>query len=264
MTGMQVLQALEAPAQSYLEECERTARPRYIRWIAAAACLCLLLAVGVPLWRQYGPFPGVTTPGTTVAGGPAQSEAAGGSWNGMPDHVLASAPTVVGTGFTQEEIDCELNKWHFFYDETQDISWEDATVAKKGYSHVSLTETGNEVRRDFYDIPILYNGRIGAMVTIFRIDTTGEVSSQISYGGTGWDALNRVLDEHPGEDLLMAYVGYFLEAILTPEGEIIDFRGNAEGAPPPETPLETRFDADVDWYALLYSPDCVLNSAIRE
>ena len=258
MTGMQILQALENPAQEYLEECEKTARPHYIRWIAAAACLCVLLAVGVPLYRQYGYFPGASTPATTVAGGPVQSDAAGGSWNGMPDRVLAQAPTVVGTGFTQEEIDYELNKWKFFYDETQGVSWEDAEVAAKGYSHVSLTETGNEVRLDFYDLPILYNGRIGAMLTIYRIDT-GEVSSQISYGGTGWDSLNRVLDEHPGEDLLMVYVGHFLEAILTQEGEIIDFRGEPEGNPPPETPLEARFDADMDWYALLYSPDCVLN-----
>ena len=67
MTGMQILQALENPAQEYLEECEKTARPHYIRWIAAAACLCVLLAVGVPLYRQYGYFPGASTPATTVA-----------------------------------------------------------------------------------------------------------------------------------------------------------------------------------------------------
>ncbi len=258
MTGMQLLQALEDPAQDYLEECEKTARPHYIRWIAAAACLCVLLAVGVPLYRQYGYFPGASTPATTAAGGPVQTDGAGGSWNGMPDHVLAQAPTVTGTGFTQEEIDNELNKWKFFYDETQNISWEDAAVAEKGFSHVSLTEDGNEVRLDFYELPILYNGRIGAMLTVYRLHS-GEILSQISYGGTGWDALNRVLDEHPGEDLLMVYVGNFKEVCITPKGEIIDFRGEPEGNPPPETSIEARFDADVDWYSLLYSPACTLN-----
>ena len=268
MTGMQLLQALENPAQRYLEECEKTARPRYIRWIAAAACLCLVLAVGIPLvgiplYRQYGYFPGASTPGTTVAGGPVQTDEAGGSWNGMPDRILAQAPTVVGTGFTREEIENELNKWRFFYDETQGVSWADATVAETGFRHVSLTEDGNEVRLNYYDIPILYDGRIGAMLTVFRIDTTGEVSSQISYGGTGWDRLNAILDAHPGEDLLMVYVGYFMEAIITPEGEILDRREAPEGEPAPEVTLQDRFAGDVNWYQVLYSPECVLNSQIR-
>ena len=256
MTGMQLLQALENPAQRYLEECEKAARPRYIRWFAAAACLCLVLAVGIPLYRQYGYYSNATTPG-----GYEQTSEAGGGWNGMPDRIRAQAPTVVGTGFTREEIENELNKWRFFYDETQGVSWADATVAETGFRHVSLTEDGNEVRMNYYDIPILYDGRIGAMLTVFRIDTTGEVSSQISYGGTGWDRLNAILDAHPGEDLLMVYVGYFMEAVITPEGEILDRREAPADEPAPEITLQDRFAGDVNWYQVLYSPECMLNSA---
>ena len=250
MTGLQILQALETPAQNYLENCERSARPAYIRWIAAAACLCLLLAVGVPLYRQYGKD-------RVPDSGPLQTSAAAGGYD-MPEKVLAQAPTVVGTGFTQEEIDYGLGMWTQFSVLSAGEIPDDAVYAKTGFCHVSLTDDGNEVRRDFYDIPLLADGRIVGMVTLFRVD--GEVHSQFAYGGVGWDGLNRLLDAHPGEDLLMVYLGFY-EAILAPDGEILSIRDDPEGVP--ENPWREKFSADVNWYELLYAPDCILNSAIR-
>lgn len=253
MTSMQLLRAIGRPAQPYLSGARRV----LIRGLCAAACLCLAAAavLTVPRWTQGNvAATGATQAGSIVTTGAAQT-GEGSGCGIVPSEISLTAPVTAGEGFSEEEIAEQLAVWADWEEITGGAISDRARPALYGFSHVSLTGDGNLCRLNYYDIPIIDGGRIAGRVTVYRL-AGGEVASSLAYGGQGVErkALDRILDAHPDEALLMVYLGDFVEAVITPENEVLFL--NAE--------YPELFPAGVDYYTLFYSESCVIRSDIRE
>ncbi|MBR6939415.1 MAG: hypothetical protein IKH65_01255 [Clostridia bacterium] len=103
------------------------------------------------------------------------------------------------------------------------------SICTKGYGHVSIDEKGTRTfKADFIDCPILRNGKIVGIVTLFRDDIdNSKIYSSVSYGGR-YSALQKALDENPGEDLVFVYDGMAPEIIISKDNEMYFNPGHAE------------------------------------
>jgi hypothetical protein len=102
------------------------------------------------------------------------------------------------------------------------------SICTKGYGHVSIDEKGTRTfKAGFIDCPILRNGKIVGMVTLFRDNNDSKIYSSVSYGGR-YSALQKALDENPGEDLVFVYDGMAPEIIISKDNEMYFNPGPAE------------------------------------
>ncbi len=95
---------------------------------------------------------------------------------------------------------------------------------------MSIDEKGTRTfKADFIDCPILRNGKIVGIVTLFRDDIdNSKIYSSVSYGGRYSSALQKALDENPGEDLVFVYDGMAPEIIISKDNEMYFNPGPAE------------------------------------
>ena len=107
----------------------------------------------------------------------------------------------------------------------------------KGYRHVNLG-TQNVLKLDFIDLPIVQNGRIIAMMTLFRGDD-GELRSQLAAGGPTWEERMEIFEENPDDELAFFYYG-FRELVITPSNRIYCIGSMSE--------KKLDLDRDIDYY----------------
>lgn len=107
----------------------------------------------------------------------------------------------------------------------------------KGYRHINLGSE-NVLKLDFVDLPIVQNGRIIAMMTLYRGDD-GELRSQLAAGGPTWEERTEIFEENPDDDLAFFYYG-FKELVITPSNRIYCIGSMSEE--------KLDLDRDVDYY----------------
>ena len=107
----------------------------------------------------------------------------------------------------------------------------------KGYRHINLGSE-NVLKLDFVDLPIVQNGRIIAMMTLYR-DDAGELRSQLAAGGTTWEERMEIFEENPDDDLAFFYYG-FRELVITPSNRIYCIGSVSEE--------KLELDRNIDYY----------------
>lgn len=171
----------------------------------------------------------------------------------IEDYQIAPTPaTYIGTKITQEEIDYQIE-----INETMTIEYleelygtDDYTISHKGYYHVSLEKDGNHINYNYIRLPIYNsNGEIVGTVVLFR--SGDELLYQIDTGGAWFERLNAVLSEYPDQDILMLYIGDFVELVMTPDNKVHYLTGS----------VDNEFISGVDYYDLFYGADVAINSS---
>ena len=257
---------IEKHAVMRYELSERAQRPRPIlttrrlRVLAScAACLLVACAVGItiPLVQPHAKsndsinaslgealltdtMQGASGIGTESPTSPAESD-------GM-------TATAADTPITAEEID-SLDAYlqdlltHLMEKSAESIEGEMLTVIKNGYEHVTVNEDGTvSYHRNYLDLPVINTqGEIVAIITVYRHN--GQLTCQMSHGGSNIEKLNTLLQQYAGHDIVMLYIGDFTEAAITPDGKLHFLAGSADG-----------FDEDVDLYTYYRREGNILNS----
>lgn len=92
-------------------------------------------------------------------------------------------------------------------------------VCTKGYSPLTVsTKEGLFINTGFVDCPITKDGKIVAVVTVYK--NNGVLYDSVAYGGRGFATIQRAFEENPDEDLVFIYVNEVPEVIITKENKM--------------------------------------------
>ena len=92
-------------------------------------------------------------------------------------------------------------------------------VCTKGYRPLTVsTKDGLFINTGFVDCPITKDGKIVAVVTVYK--DNGVLYDSVAYGGRGFATIQRAFDENPDEDLVFIYVNEVPEVIITKENKM--------------------------------------------
>lgn len=229
---------------------EVKAKRNYGRYIVAAAAFVIVFAAalaGVSHVAKDGGEP-MPKPSTQAFGGADNTEEIG------------SGIKIEGDIITDEEIKAYVEEHK--HDRIGAIAAEygdfesEYKIFIKGYRHVNLGAE-NILKLDFVDLPIMQDGRIIAMMTLYR-SGDGELRSQLSAGGPTWDERTEIFEENPDDELAFFYYG-FRELVITPSNRIYCIGSMSEA--------ELDLDRDFDYYKIFkteynsFSLDDIKNEA---
>ncbi len=203
----------------------------YCKYIVAAAAFVIVFAAafaGVRHIAMDGGEP-MTAPTTYFFGGGDYTEEIG---DGIK---------IEGEIITDDEIRAYVEEHK--YDRIGAIAAEygdfesEYQIFVNGYRHVNL---GNEnvLKLDFVNLPIVQNGKIIAMLTLYRGDD-GELRSQIAAGGPTWDERTEIFEKNPDDELAFFYYG-FRELVITPSNRIYCIGSMSEE--------KLYLDREIDYY----------------
>lgn len=208
-------------------------RPKrnYVKYIAAVAAFIIVFAAA---------FAGVSHVATD-GGDPVTKPLTQGFGGGDYDEKIGDGIKIEGDIITDEEIKAYVKEDKYgrigaVAAEYGDFESE-YQIFIKGYRHVNLGAE-NTLKLDFVDLPIMQDGKIIAMMTLYRNDD-GELRSQLSAGGPTWDERTEIFEENPEDELAFFYYG-FRELIITPSNRIYCIGSMSEE--------KLDLDRDVDYY----------------
>lgn len=131
--------------------------------------------------------------------------------------------TVTGEKITDDEASAYLNKNRDSIISSLSASGtntKNANFSQKGYCHVGFDGKAGEnltVRENYRDY-LLYSGeRLVAIITLVK--ENGSISSNPMFGGAWFEAYNKFLNSHKGEELVFVYSGS-TELIITPDNTV--------------------------------------------
>ena len=167
--------------------------------------------------------------------------------------VLAQAPREKGQELSEEGI----NQWfdteseHALEFMREGLEDKEYHVVRRKCKVIELTEHGNYVRNDFVEYFFTNETNdIAGWITMYIHPTNGLRGTVAVGGDTVREAYKQAVLEHPNEELLRLTYGN-QQMFLAPDNSLYV---------PSSSFWKTRFQEGVDYYSILYNPECVINT----
>lgn len=204
------------------------------KWIAVAACLCIVMIGAITIDHYVS-----TSRGSMGI-----------------DSISVSDVKETGSAFTENEVKNFIVE---FGDsvasrlaEKMNISPESISISNRGYYHVTATENENILNLNYLTLPVISNGDIITSVTLYR--DAGEIKYEFHYGSAWGDKITALLNQYPGEQFVMLYIGDFTEAAISSDNTVHFLNGKINGI----------FEDGVDYYTAFKFEENTVDSSFLE